>query len=182
MINYNNILLEEIIFSPVHTVQPRSNSPLKAISLKAVGLKASAVESNWCVHTIRRRTDVCTKLYNVMWADVSRDYITTMYSDAEEAVALAVVACLKAKEKKESKKTRSCWTRRWLLRRNMYGVYHCPLQEFAAEDRRVIILIFLRMRNTNLRNCDVGWLPISEGRTPILGKIYISLWSIIYTC
>ena len=70
-----------------------------------------------------------------MWADVSRDYITTMYSDAEEAVALAVVACLQAKEKKQTKKTR----RQWLLSRNMYGTYHCPLQEFAAEDRRGII-------------------------------------------
>ena len=63
------------------------------------------IESNWCVHTTRRRTDVCTKLYNVMWADVSRDYIATMYSDAEEAVALAVVVCLQEKGKKQTNKS-----------------------------------------------------------------------------
>ena len=28
---------------------------------------------------LRRRTDMCMKLYNVMLADVSRDYLTTMY-------------------------------------------------------------------------------------------------------
>ena len=72
---------------------------------------------------------------------MSRDYITTMYSDAEEAVALAVVACLQAIEKKQTKKTRSCLTKQWLVSRNMYGAYHCPLQEFAAEDRPGIIMI-----------------------------------------
>ena len=72
--------------------------------------------------------------HEIVSRDMSRGFMSAMDSDTDVAIAIAVAACFNNKKKRKSRRRRSCWTRQWLLRRNMYGAYHCLLQELASED------------------------------------------------
>ena len=60
-----------------------------------------------------------------------REVKAIMDSDSDDDMLLAAAACL-IKTKKRA--PRSCWTRPWLLRRNLHGAYHTLLQELQHED------------------------------------------------
>ena len=57
--------------------------------------------------------------------------VKAMDSDSDDDMLLAAAACL---IKTKQRAPRSCWTRPWLLRRNLHGAYHTLLQELQHED------------------------------------------------
>ena len=63
--------------------------------------------------------------------DRPREFKAIMDSDSDDDMLLAAAECL---IKTKQRAPRSCWTRPWLLRRNLHSAYHTLLQELQHED------------------------------------------------
>jgi hypothetical protein len=59
--------------------------------------------------------------------------VSTMEDEAIAAVSIFWL-CAAMKLLKKRKVKRNCWTRPWIIRRNVFGAHHALLKELRRED------------------------------------------------